>query len=656
MTNVVNMKSVLRSVVYENLNALICRMKNTLTKNTNVNWDCNFWMLHNKEVRFTKLSYKKGTRSKIIMDDKFLGFAKSYMVHECIYNERKIKQSISALRILESTLIKINGDCDISKININVLNESIYALKNRLDHNKAYAIGNSLMQVVSFIVDNNLTTKNIFSWRNPLRDERDYFVYDGKGIHKGKLPDEIALNAFAEVFSRALTDKRDIFTTSVIVLLMSAPSRISEVFSLPVDCEIQQITRNGDVKHGLRFWAGKGYGGDIKWIPTVMAPITKIAIERILSITHDARDFSKMMELDFNSFCKSKGHTENQLLTAVQVIKIISNQNHSKENCVKILNRLSLKSEDYSYSLQSLWTKLRKRLPPNFPWYDKLKNIKYSNLLFLFFKDAFHPRKSDNIIQLCSVNSTAFYSGFSNDEKKSNFFKRHGYKKTDGSTIRFNSHQIRHLLNTLAQRQGLSDEEIAKWSGKVNVKQNRVYNHISEEEILEKYESLKEQSESFIITEKGDYKDKTYIHGAIPSSGNSLHITEFGYFTHDYVISSCEKFRDCVNCSEQLCIKGNSENLTRLKSRLVEISKFIDKVSDKMNGDIQQMKNDQWLMIHARTKERLVELIGILENERIPDGSYIRLDSTNFTHLSRITGKQRTLNRNMENLNAKKTN
>ncbi|HFO4471038.1 TPA: hypothetical protein ACHJ02_005012, partial [Escherichia coli] len=208
------------------------------------------------------------------MDDEFLGFAKSYIVHECIYNERKIKQSISVLRILESTLIKINGDCDISKININVLNESICALKNRLDHNKAYAIGNSLMQVVSFIVDNNLTTKNIFSWRNPLKDERDYFVYDGRGTFKDKLPDEIALNAFAEVFSRALTDKRDIFTTSVIVLLMSAPSRISEVFSLPVDCEIQQITRSGDVKHGLRFWAGKGYGGDIKWIPTVMAPIT----------------------------------------------------------------------------------------------------------------------------------------------------------------------------------------------------------------------------------------------------------------------------------------------------------------------------------------------------------------------------------------------
>ncbi|ENI0681203.1 hypothetical protein ABW479_002163 [Escherichia coli] len=656
MTNVVNMKSVLRGVVYENLNVLICRMKDKLTKNTNVNWDCNFWILHNKEVRFTKLSYKKGTKGKTIMDDEFLGFAKSYIVHECIYNERKIKQSISVLRILESTLIKINGDCDISKININVLNESICALKNRLDHNKAYAIGNSLMQVVSFIVDNNLTTKNIFSWRNPLKDERDYFVYDGRGTFKDKLPDEIALNAFAEVFSRALTDKRDIFTTSVIVLLMSAPSRISEVFSLPVDCEIQQITRSGDVKHGLRFWAGKGYGGDIKWIPTVMTPITKIAIERILSITYEARTFSEMMELDFKSFCKYNGHTENQLLTSVQVIKVIRNQNHSKENCVRILSRLALKSEDYSYSLQSLWTELRKRLPPNFPWYDKLKNIKYSNLLFLFFKDTFHPRKSDNIIQLCTVNSATFYSGFSNNEKKSNFFKRHGYKKMDGSSIRFNSHQIRHLLNTLAQRQGLTDEEIAKWSGRVNVKQNRVYNHISEEEILEKYESLKEQSENFIITEKGDFKDKNYIHGSIPISGNSLHITEFGYCTHDYVISSCEKFRDCVNCSEQLCIKGNSENLTRLKSRLAEISNLIDKVSDRMNGDIQQMKNDQWLMVHTRTKERLIELIGILENEKIPDGSFIRLDNTNFTHLSRIIGEQRLLKRNMENINVKKTN
>ncbi|HBY1024768.1 TPA: hypothetical protein MIP49_27990, partial [Klebsiella pneumoniae] len=97
-----------------------------------------------------------------------------------------------------------------------------------------------------------------------------------------------------------------------------------------------------------------------KWIPTVMAPITKIAIERILSITNEARTFSEMMELDFKSFCKYNGHTENQLLTSVQVIKVIRNQNHSKENCVRILSRLALKSEDYSYSLQSLWTELRK--------------------------------------------------------------------------------------------------------------------------------------------------------------------------------------------------------------------------------------------------------------------------------------------------------
>lgn len=67
-----------------------------------------------------------------------------------------------------------------------------------------------------------------------------------------------------------------------------------------------------------------------------------------------------------------------------------------------------------------------------------------------------------------------------------NIFTRHGYTDDEGSSLFLRSHQPRHLLNTLAHHGELSELDIAKWSGRVSVIQNRAYNHVSQEEMREK--------------------------------------------------------------------------------------------------------------------------------------------------------------------------
>ncbi|EKD74304.1 MAG: hypothetical protein ACD_45C00005G0009 [uncultured bacterium] len=56
-------------------------------------------------------------------------------------------------------------------------------------------------------------------------------------------------------------------------------------------------------------------------------------------------------------------------------------------------------------------------------------------------------------------------------------------KSRENSTP-IDTHQFRHLLNTMAQRDGLSQSEIARWSGRADIKQNRVYDHMSEFELV----------------------------------------------------------------------------------------------------------------------------------------------------------------------------
>ncbi|HBX1720224.1 TPA: hypothetical protein MHP85_20690, partial [Klebsiella quasipneumoniae subsp. similipneumoniae] len=272
-----------------------------------------------------------------------------------------------------------------------------------------------------------------------------------------------------------------------------------------------------------------------------------------------------------------------------------------------------------------------------------------------------HPKKTDNIIQLYIPKKGFFIQDISPERENVNIFERYGYKNSDGSAIHFNTHQIRHLLNTIAQRNGLSQYEIAKWSGRVNVSQNRVYNHVEEEEILEKYESLKALAKSNGTSSKisnPSLENSEHKAGAALLYPQTLHITEFGYCTHDFVVSQCEKFRDCVNCSDQVCIKGHTENLTRLKEKLSHVKGLIYKVagenSSGSHGDIDE--KDQWLTFQVQTKERLTELIHILEDTDIPNGSFVRLSNKSFTHLSRLTNEENLLNHKVRAENVKKIN
>lgn len=66
-----------------------------------------------------------------------------------------------------------------------------------------------------------------------------------------------------------------------------------------------------------------------------------------------------------------------------------------------------------------------------------------------------------------------------------NIFNRNRALGSYPGEIKFNSHQIRHLINTMAQRTTLSEVEIALWSGRKNIHHNDNYNHVSHDELAD---------------------------------------------------------------------------------------------------------------------------------------------------------------------------
>jgi hypothetical protein len=69
---------------------------------------------------------------------------------------------------------------------------------------------------------------------------------------------------------------------------------------------------------------------------------------------------------------------------------------------------------------------------------------------------------------------------------ESSVFDRYGFKEPNGSSIFVTSHEFIRWLNTLAQEGGMSQELIARWSGRKDVSQNAAYDFVNGKKLAEK--------------------------------------------------------------------------------------------------------------------------------------------------------------------------
>ncbi|MFP6817855.1 MAG: integrase, partial [Acinetobacter sp.] len=209
-------------------------------------------------------------------------------------------------------------------------------------------------------------------------------------------------------------------------------------------------------------------------------------------------------------------------------------------------------------------------------------------------------------------------------------FQRWGYGNYSMTT-----HQFRHLLNTIANTNGMDSMLLAKWSGRADMKQNRVYDHTSVED---RNYGLIEMQKNEVGTVNTDSTFTFQI--ATPRTLQelntrttlSMHTTEFGLCTHSYIDEPCLKYRNCLNCTEHVCIKGDAEKKKRLQDRLkkekILWAKDKEAVSKNVTGAT------VWLETRELTIKRCEQMIALLDDPNIPDGTPLSLPpSEDVTHL-----------------------
>ncbi|MPQ77439.1 integrase [Hydrogenovibrio sp. JE_KL2] len=646
MTNVIQFVPRAERDASKNLEDFISLCRDELTVfGADLNWSDWKWP---KAANFTKV----GVKSRSVNPDsdllapEFMDFAKAYFRYQQGHNPTVAKNEMRALRCIEQALLKHNGSAHLSKISISVLGEASVVARQFYEKAAAYHAGREIERLAKFVSEKNLVPEKLDSWKNPIKraNDRVNTGQKAKSDREKKLPSSDVLEAMAEIFASNPDNPKDIFTSSVFAMLMCAPSRITEILLLPVDCEVEEKDSQGEIQYGWRFYSEKGFGGDIKWIPKVMVPIAKEAIARIKSLTAPARDLAKWIEDDPRSFYPHTGCPKvnsNTKLTAIEAALALGFVARSSGVAMSSLSKMQLKSQNNSYSLNELWNDyVMPRQPEGFPWLPKEQSIKYSNALFCMTKNLLHEQRGTSPVILWAPINNVFNNDLSpraslNKDVHKSIFERYGYRDESGNPLKATSHQMRHLLSTIAERGGMAQDELAKWAGRADAKQNRVYNQMSEFEMVVRAEQFDPSKSLFGPVGEAKKHIPVTVQEFNTLEKGAAHVTEYGFCIHDYTISPCEKYRDCLNCSEQVCIKGEAEKLKRVKVQLAEVEEQYKAAESSMKEGLAGA--DRWYEYHQHTLTHLRQLVEILEDPNVPDGSLIKLaNDKSFSQTNRV--------------------
>lgn len=569
------------------------------------------------------------------MSENFLPFAQAYIRYmQGIRPVVGLGSRVAALRALEAALIENSPTFSPIKVDTNTFNRAAQLLKEHFSKSAAYRQGKQLEQIARFMVSHGLTTIS-FQWRNPIRPplEGTRIGPDFDKRRSEKLPSPAVLEALPQIFYLA-KEPAEIIVSAVSTLLCAAPERINEVLLLKADCEVSLPRKASQAEaFGLRWESAKGAEPTVKWITPSFSSIVREALKRIKSLTETPRHIAAWYESHPDRVylpTHLKHFRHHEYLTMQEIGEMLwdghCDPNAPPKWCARKKIPLEGRGRKALARFVDVERAILNMLPPSFPVLDITTGLKYSEALFVVQQNTFQSGKPTYlpIIEPVVIQHISDGLGARSIYGLRSIFSTHGFTEIDGSPLKVTSHQFRHYLNTLAQAGGMSQLDIAKWSGRKDVRQNAAYDHVSSDELLLQLRATIGDEQKMLgplakLPKNIPITREEFARLKIPTA----HTTEFGFCVHDYTMAPCQLHRDCINCEEHVCIKGDATKLAQLRSQLSEGLRLLADAQIAVREGF--MGSDRWLEHHQTTVERLSQLCEIMENSAVPIGSVIQL-------------------------------
>ncbi|HEL4105534.1 TPA: hypothetical protein UM350_000131 [Stenotrophomonas maltophilia] len=546
-------------------------------------WDRDKWQQNETIVVFATKTAPLNSYAFTPFVEPFMQFAKAYIRYR--YSHRPVKSlamMLQALRCVEAGLLAACGRGDVGLLSGAVMDVCANKCKEFYSSEDVHhKTGLQLQAVFDFLREKSLVP-SLPAWKSPFKKPvilTEDLGEAGQAHRMEKLPTNEAMLAVADVFAQA-DDRESQFYSSIFILLMAAPGRVSEVLKLPIDCIQWEEDDDGNLQMFLRWNAAKGKGATRKWVVPVMHDVVKEAVRRLIEIGAPARELVR---------AAFEGSTS-------------SSEDVGTSNLIKEFGGF-------------YW-----------PFLDEKRVLTTWSALCLHRENEFSREKEirPDSWRIPSANEVNKRLGAGSGHGES-LFDRMGLRNLDGTRITLTSHQLRHWLSTMSERAGMDDYSLARWAGRAKVSDNRHYDHRSPEERLEAARGLLPMQPAPLLERIKQRQPVTYQELGTDRLGTAK-ATLYGMCVHDYAMAPCQKQRECMTCKEHVCIKGDHVALDRIRLLEAQTEKLLQQATkaheDGDFGADRWVDNHKWKLAHVKAMRIALEHPNVLEGVvlRIPDG------------------------------------
>lgn len=625
-----------------NLEALVatCRQSEVLRAcdqfDRNV-WDIGYLKGHKKMHRavFSTLEASSRSLSEPSLPQPFLDFAKATLVY--LHDRRPVVSQavrVAALRCLEAALRDLSKGSRPTAVDEDVLDNAVALARAQVSSGLAYRVAGQLQLIADFMRSQNLIVTR-HRWvhgvkKPPERGSR--ISKEALTARQEKLPSAATLRALGGIFYES-TEVSDVVISSFTALMLCAPERINEVLRLRRNCIVEG---EGDFlgKTGLRWSGSKGFENTTKWLPSEMVSIAKEALGNLLKLSCPAQEiaawYTKNPKRLF--FHEGAAHLRGkEVLTLKDIGQLLwgdessyLNANSWAQKTVR-LSPIPLSGRRIGFRFEDVERAVLAMLPRTFPHVVGAPELRYEDAIAIARVNEQHEKRATYLCMFEGIDYQTVTSRLGGTKARRSIFERFNYTEDNGSRIALKSHSLRHYLNMLAQVGGLSSMEIAVFSGRKDVRQNSAYDHMTSDEVQAPISRALKQGFTAELVEGVGAEHHLIARKDFKGLGlPAAHTTEFGWCVHNFASEPCQMYRDCINCGEQVCIKGEAQKEANLRKLRTETEQLLSEAKKAL--DEAEYGADLWVIHQTKTLGRIDALLGVLSDPAVPTGAEIRMD------------------------------
>jgi len=629
----------------QNLEAFIEICRNSEVLGARRQFDKNVWDIghlkgHTKMHRavFSTLEASSENRPEPSLPHPFIEFAKSTLVY--LHDKRPVDSQsvrIAALRCLEAALRESSKGSRPTAVNEMILDTAVEIAKRQVSASVAYQIGGQLKAIANFM-DAKGFIRLRHRWTHGVKKPQETgsrISNEALVARQNKLPSAATLRALAGIFYEAI-EPVDVLVSSNTCLMLCAPERINEVLRLRRNCLVEGSGEYSG-KLGLRWAGSKGFEDTTKWLPSEMTSVAREAVANINQVTIHAHKIATWYSANPTKLYlhEDAAHLRGQeVLTLADVALLLWGDETADKSAKKWaqtsnrLPKLKLENGCIGFLFEDVERTVVAMLPKTFPYMPGAPELLCQNSMAIMRTNELHSEKPTYLCMFSCVDYTTLTTRFGSYKDRKSVFERFGYVEDDGSPIKLKSHSLRHYLNMLAQTSGLSSTEISLFSGRKDVKQNRAYDHMSSDEVQAPISKALKNGYTSELEPVSIVERHLVTRGEFKSLGlTAAHTTAYGWCAHDFASEPCQVYRDCINCEEQECIKGDEQKEANLRQLKGEIEFLLKQARSALSEE--EYGADVWVKHQTDTLERANALLSILEDIAVPIGARVRLDVNN---------------------------